>query len=303
MKLNQLESLVAVVEHGSIRAASRALNISQAAVTKSMRVLEEEAGVPLLLRQSRGIALTPAGTRLLARARIITRQTELAREELRQGSGEDFGTLQIGVTPFLTSTGLGPAFSWFRQRYRNVQVSVIEGLMTRVLPRLRDGTLDIAAVAADVGELHGDEFRIRRVIQAPQRIVVREGHPLIEKPTARALAACEWLLTQPIGDGRQPRVEAMFSLAGVAPPSHVVVCEALSTMALLRSTDAVSIVPEPVLGHSDSAGVVAIPEGIFRPSDIELLILTRADVPLTPAAEYFAHCLATVGRPEAQASL
>jgi len=297
MKLGQFDCLVAVVDHGSIRAAARALNLSQAAVTKSMRLLEEEAGLPLLVRQSRGIALTAAGKRLLERARVITRQTALAREELRQAIGEDFGTLRVGITPFLTSTGLGQAFGWFRQRYRNVQLQVIEGLMTRVLPRLREGTLDIAAVAADVGELQGDEFRIRRVFQAPQSIIVREGHPLLERPTARALAACEWVLTQPIGNGRQPRVEAMFSLAGVAPPTHVAVCEAMSTMALLRSTDAVSIVPSPVLGHSDAAGVVAIRDGIFSPSDIELLILTRAYVPLTPAAEYFAHCLETVSKP------
>lgn len=296
MKLGQFEILVAVADIGSIRAAARALNLSQAAVTKSMRLLENEAGLPLLLRRSRGIALTAAGARLLERARVITRQAALAREELRQAGGEDFGTLRVGVTPFLTSTGLGPAFRWFRQRYRHVQLTVIEGLMTRVLPRLREGTLDIAAVAADVGEVQGDGFRVHRVFQAPQRVVVREGHPLLDHPTAQALAACEWVLTQPVGEGRQPRVEAMFNLAGVAPPTHVVVCEALSTMALLRSTDAVSIVPAPVLGHTDSAGVVAIPEGVFRPSDIELLILTRADVPLTPAAEYFAHCLETVSR-------
>ncbi|MGJ7501551.1 LysR substrate-binding domain-containing protein [Variovorax sp. ZT5P49] len=297
MKLSQLESLVAVVEHGGIRAAARELNVSQAAVTKSMRLLEEDAGIPLLVRQSRGIALTAAGTRLLERARVITRQTALAREELRQGNGEDFGTVQIGVTPFLTFTGLGEAFNWFRHRYQNVQLNVIEGLMSRVLPRLRNGTLDMAAVAADVGEVQGDEFRVQRIFQARQCIVVREGHPMQKKPTARGLASCEWVLTQPIGGGQQPRIEAMFSLAGVPPPSRVVVCEALSAMALVRSTDVVSIVPEPLLGHFESSGIVPISEAVFHPCDVELLILTRADVPLTPAAEYFAHCLSKVSQP------
>jgi hypothetical protein len=88
----------------------------------------------------------------------------------------------------------------------------------------------------------------------------------------------------------------MFSLAGVPVPSRVVVCEALSAMALIRSTDVVGIVPEPLLGHIDSSGIVAIEEGIFTPCDIELLMLTRADVPQTPAAEYFAHCLVQVSQ-------
>lgn len=297
MKLSQLETFVAVIEQGGIRAAARQLNISQAAVTKSMRMLEEGAGIPLLVRQSRGVSVTSAGNRLLERARIITRQAALAHEELRQAGGEDFGSVRIGVTPFLTFTGLGPAFSWFRQRYQNVEVQVMEGLMTRVLPRLRNGTLDIAAVAADVGEVHGDEFRVQRVLQTRQRVVVREGHPMLEQPTARGLSSLEWVLTQPLHSGKQPRLEAMFSLAGVAPPSRVVLCEALSAIALIRSTDAVSIVPEPLLGQFDLRGIVAIGDGVFHPCDIELLILTRADVPLTPAAEYFAHCLAMVSRP------
>ncbi len=296
MKLSQLQMLVAVVEHGGIRAAARHLNVSQAAVTKSMRLMEEEAGVPLLMRQSRGISLTSAGARLLEWARVITRQTALAVEELRQNRGEDFGTIQVGVTPVLTFTGLGPAFRWFRQRYQNVEVKVIEGLMSRVLPRLRDGTLDIAAVAADVGEVQGDEFRIQRILQAKQYIVMREEHPMLKNPTARTLASCEWVLTQPIGGGKQPQIEAMFSLAGVAPPSRVTVCEALSATALMRSMDVIGIAPAPLLDHLHSNGIVALKEEIFHPADIELLILARADVPLTPAAEYFAHCLSMVSQ-------
>ena len=173
MKLQQLEVLVAVAESGGIRAASRHLNLSQAAVTKAMRLLEQEAGVPLLIRKARGITLTEPGQRLLARARVVSRQVSLAREDLRQSQGEDFGSVRVGVTPFLTFTALGPAFNWFRQRYRNVDLQLIEGLMTRVIPRLRDGTLDIAVVAADLGELQDDEFTRQRILQAPQCIVVR----------------------------------------------------------------------------------------------------------------------------------
>ena len=294
MKLHQFEALVAVVDHGGIRAAARALNVSQAAVTKSMRLLEDEAGMALLVRRSRGVSLTDAGERLLARARVITRQVALAGEDLRQAGGNDAGTLRVGLTPFLNFTALGETFSWFRQRYRNVQLQLIEGLMMRVLPKLRDGTLDIAAVAADVGELEGDEFIARRLLRAPQRIVVREGHPVLRAPDARALTALEWVLTQPITGAGQPRVEAMFALAGVPPPSRVVVCETLAAMTILRHSDAVSIFPAPLLGHPETRGIVAIDNAPFSPSDIELLLLTQPDVPLTPAAEHFAHCLASV---------
>ncbi len=296
MKLQQLEVFVTVVEQGGIRAAARQMQVSQAAVTKSMRLLEQEAGLPLLLRRSRGIALTDAGTRLLARARLVSRQVGIAREEMRQMAGENIGTLRVGVTPFLTLTSLGPAFRWFRQRYPGVQIQLIEGLMTRVVPRLRDGTLDIAVVAADVGEIQDDEFHCQRILQAPQRIVVRAGHPVLAKPDALALCALEWVLTQPIAGGQQPRIDAMFTMAGVAPPRQVIVCESLAALTILRNTDTVSIFPEPLLGHPETRDIVAIVDAPLRPCDIELVLLTQPDVPLTPAAEYFAHCLSSVGQ-------
>ena len=296
MKLQQLQALVTVVDEGSIRAAARALHLSQAAITKSMRLLEEQAGVPLLHRGSRGVVLTESGHKLLQRARLITRQVHLATEEMRQASGQDRGSVRLGVTPYLTLTGLGEAFSWFRQRYQHVQVQLIEGLMSRVLPRLRDGTLDIAVVATDVGDLRGDEFHRRVLRQVPQAVVVREGHPVLSRPNARALCELEWILTQPLAPERQPQLHAMFDRAGVSPPQSVVVCETLAAMTLMRHSNAVSVMPIPLLGHPETRGLQAVPKRVLQPADIEVLLLHRPDVPLTPAAEFFAHCLTSVSR-------
>jgi LysR family transcriptional regulator of abg operon len=294
MKLQQLHVLLAVVEEGGIRAAARRLHLSQAAVTKSMQTLEEDAGQQLLVRKARGVLLTPAGERLLLRARAIARQVTLAQEELRQAAGEDAGTVRVGVTPFLTLTALGPAFNWFRQRYRQVEVQVSEGLMARVLPRLREGTIDIAAVAVDVGDLPGGEFRCERLLQVPQCVVARVGHPVLSDPTAQALVALEWVATHPIGTGAHPQADAMFALAGVAPPARVVQCDSLAALTLLRHSDAVGVFPQLLLGHPETIGIVAVEGAALHPCDLEVLLLTRADVPLTPAAEHFAHCLTQV---------
>lgn len=296
MKLQQLDMLVAVVDEGGIRAAARRLGLSQAAVTKAMRLLEAQAGVPLLLRKPRGVGLTDAGQRLLARARAVARQVQLTGEELRQAAGEDGGSVRVGVTPMFTLTALGPAFAWFRRRYARVQVQLIEGLMARVLPRLRDGTLDLAVVAADAGELNDDEFHRRTLLRAPQVVVVREGHPVLARPTARALAGLEWVLTQPVGQGRAPRFDALFERARVPAPERVVLCETLAAMTLLRHSDAASLFPRPLLGHPESRGIVAVPRAALKPPELELLLLTPRDLPLTPAAEYFAHCLEQVCR-------
>jgi DNA-binding transcriptional LysR family regulator len=298
MKLQQLQGLVAVVEQGSIRAAARHLHLSQAAVTKSMRTLEEEAGVALLQRGSRGIALTAAGERLLERARLITRQVQLARDDLAQLAGQDAGSVRVGVTPVMTLTGLGEAFSWFRQRYAHVQVQLIEGLMARVLPRLREGTLDIAVVAADVGEIAPDEFHQRRLRRTRQRVVARAGHPLLRAapPGLQAWGELEWVLTQPVAGGGLAHVEALFAQVGLLPPTRVVQCETLAALSLLRHADVVALMPEPLLACPEAHGIVAVESCPLQPLDLELLLLTRPDTPLTPAAEFFAHCLAQVSQ-------
>ena len=63
--------------------------------------------------------------------------------------------------------------------------------MARMVPRLRDGTLDIAVVVADVDEVRDDEFNCVRVQRPPQCIVVREGYLVLAKLTAKALAGLE----------------------------------------------------------------------------------------------------------------
>jgi DNA-binding transcriptional LysR family regulator len=294
MKLQQLHVFLAVVEEGGIRAAARRLHLSQAAVTKTMRHLEEDAGLQFLVRKARGVLLTPAGERLLLHARAIARQVQLAQEDLRQAAGEDAGTLRVGITPFLTLTALGPAFNWFRQRYRQVEVQVSEGLMARVLPRLREGTLDMAAVAVDVGDRPGGEFRCQCVLQVPQCLVVRAGHPVLKDPSAQALAALEWVATHPIGTGAHPQADAMFSQTGSPPPARVIQCDSLAALTLLRHSDAVGVFPRPLLGHPETRGIVPVESPALHPCDLELLLLSRADLPLTPAAEHFAYCLTQV---------
>jgi LysR family transcriptional regulator, regulator of abg operon len=291
MKFHQLQALVAVVDHGGIRAAARELFLSQAAVTKALRLLEEECAVPLLIRRSRGVDLTPAGERLLQRARLVVRQVELARDDLRQAAGGDEGVIRVGITPYVTLTALAPAYQWFRQRYRHVQVQLIDGLMSRCLPRLRDGALDLALVAADAGELKDNEFTRQHVLTASQCIAVREGHPVLANPTAQALLEYEWVHTARIVDEPGNRLAAMFKAAGVELPQRVSHMETLAALALLRHTDAVSVIPEPLLGHPESRGLVQVPTQQLFPCQIDLTLLSQPDVPLTPAAEYFSHCL------------
>jgi LysR family transcriptional regulator of abg operon len=291
VKLHQLQALVGVVENGSIRATAREMHLTQAALTKSLRTLEEDVGVSLLVRKSRGVVLTEAGQRLHARAKLVTRQITLAHEDLKQSQGEDTGTLRVGITPYLMLTVLGDAFMWFRKRYPKVQLRLVEGLVARVLPSLRDGTLDFAIVA-DSGEVTHTEFDATRLLKEVQKIVVRQDHPIAgQQASAAKLAALEWVLPGPFANDLDDGLNTMFKLAGVHPPSQITRCDAMAAMALVRQSDAVSVMPAPLLAQPECRGLVEIRVKKLNPPPIELVLLTPPDVPLTPAAAYFARCL------------
>jgi LysR family transcriptional regulator of abg operon len=295
LRLHQLNALIGVVEHGGIRAAARQLHISQAALTKSLRQLEEEAGVPLLVRSPRGVVLTEAGQRLYDRAYLVQRQLDLAHDELRQAAGDTRGQVRLALTPFVALQSLGPAFRWFRARYPQVAVEVAEGLVDRVLPRLRNGSLDFAVVA-DTGDLPAAEFTRRCLQRCEQHIVVREGHPLLQAPSVAGLAALEWVLTGPRAHWHSERLNHLFQQSGCEPPTLVVVCETLAGLTLLRESDVAGVVPEPLLQQIEGRGLVRVQLPGLAPGSFELALVHRPDVPLTPAAEFLARCVADACR-------
>ena len=227
MKLYQLQALVAIAEHGSIRGAARQMHISQAALTKALRLLETEASIALLVRRSSGVLLTEAGQRLLARSRLITRQLALAEDDFRQFSGDDAGTVIVGLTPYLMLTVLGQAFRWFRKRYPKVQLRILEGLVAQVPLALREGRMDFAIVA-DSGEVERETFSTQSLRSDEQRLVVRADHPILRASQPReAFAELEWVVPGTFSPRLDEGLLAMLQAAKLATPRQITRCDAM----------------------------------------------------------------------------
>lgn len=117
MKLHHLQEVVAIAEHGSIRAAARVLNLAQPALTRSLADLERELGVPLFERHARGVAATTAGTAFIGRATAILQDLRRAQDEVAQLGGAVGGTVAVGLSTAAHIGLLPPALRPFRARY------------------------------------------------------------------------------------------------------------------------------------------------------------------------------------------
>ena len=93
--LQDLETFVATAEQGSLSAAARLLELSQAVASASLKRLEADLGVALFIRSTRSMRLTLAGERLLARSRVLLDGLREAEDEVRAGQDAIEGQLQI----------------------------------------------------------------------------------------------------------------------------------------------------------------------------------------------------------------
>ena len=176
MRLQQLRLILAIAESGSLRAVAEQMNVTQPALTKTLRLLEEEFGAALAVRSAKGVRLTAAGELLAARSAIVLREIDRAREEVAWQTSGLRTRVAIGVSPAAAISLLAGALGRLRQRWPTVRVRVVDAIYPRSLTMVRAGELDLA-----VGPLPsngaGRDLQTRPLFEARNALVVRRGHP------------------------------------------------------------------------------------------------------------------------------
>lgn len=142
MNIVSLQTFLAIVETGSLVRASQKMNVTQSTVTARLKTLEDEIGQVLLNRQKSGATLTPAGTKLLQYARIMTGLWRQARFETALPAGLD------AVCTFGCDRELwhGPGRSFFYDilsRHPEIALSVRQGSSTELENWLHEGSVDV----------------------------------------------------------------------------------------------------------------------------------------------------------------
>jgi len=138
-----LRYFIEVVRQGSFTRAASVLNVTQPAISKMIRQLEESLGMALLIRKGRTIELTQAGHLTYARGVKILEAMNALKADLRSFDGVVWGELCLGIPPLVGSTFFPRVMQTFKQRYPQVDVSVVEFGGKRIRDMVLSGHVDV----------------------------------------------------------------------------------------------------------------------------------------------------------------
>lgn len=182
MDTRYLQSFVAVVDYGSMAEAARHLDLTAAAIAARVKALEEELGQPLIQRSGRSVRPTPAGLKLLDRARNVLRDIR----DLRAIVSDDasLGELRLGVFVSAMTSVMPPVLKRLYEGYPNLSIFVSPGNSVELCRQVASGDLDAAIVVEpqfSVGK--GCEFEALLeeplVVVAPTALKHHKAHDLL----------------------------------------------------------------------------------------------------------------------------
>lgn len=179
MEFKHLRHFVAVADDGGISAAARRLGLTQPALSRQIRALEDDLGVVLLDRGARSFSLTPAAEVLVTEARNLLQQCAVMTQRvLAAASGLP---LRIGYAPSLTADFLPSAIGNFNQLHPGVRISLQETSSLEMQRMLLAGKLDLIVTVPCAA---ADTIRWTTLRKCGWRLAVNPGHRLAEVAAA-----------------------------------------------------------------------------------------------------------------------
>jgi LysR family transcriptional regulator of abg operon len=285
MKFSQMRDVVAIAERGSLRAAARHLSLAQPALTRSIHELERELGVPLFERRARGMILTPMGEAFVRRASAVLSEVRRARDEVEQLHGGTRGKVVAGLSLAAHVALLPPALKPFRARYPQVQLHLIEGWYPTLEAALKEGSVDFY-----VGPRHerppSAELVQEHLFDNTRVVLGRRGHPLGRARSLKDLVDAEWATTSVTFKAEEELRELFEQHQLPAPRLALQSQSALTLMVALANSDLLTMVPvqwTQFAAVAQSLAPLRLKEIFPAPS---IVIVRRAGLPLTPAAEF-----------------
>lgn len=217
--LTSLIQTLAVAEHLSFHRAARSLGISQPSVSARVKALEEELGVLLFERSTRGVRLTEAGRLFVERVSVGVDQLDHAVKTAGMAASGECGRLRIGIHALIPRSFLAELIAQYREDHSGIEVEITEGTAREAVMQLRADRLDVAFVA---GSPELPDCHTRPIWTEPLVAVLPERHPLAgQSAVTWADLTGETFLVRYGGTGPQVHDHILLRLAGRWPAPSI----------------------------------------------------------------------------------
>jgi DNA-binding transcriptional LysR family regulator len=196
MDVHALRVFAEVVRQQGFTSASRALRLTQPAISKVVMGMEEELGTRLLVRERRRLRLTDAGQVVLDRAHGILDAMRVMEEEVQELSALRRGRLRIGTPPIVGVALLPPLLAAFHAAHPGIALELREEGSHQIEELVRAHELDVGAVVLPTDE---ETFETLPLVRDQLRAVLHPAHPLARRRSVslRELAGTPFVLYRP----------------------------------------------------------------------------------------------------------
>ena len=286
LKIRHLVLVLAIADHGTIVSAARHLYITQPAVSRGLREVEDALGAPLFERGARGVRPTPFAEVFISHARAVVGHLQQATQHIAELADASAGSVTIGTYVAGGNLLLPKAIARLKQQRPHVSVHVHEATPDRLTNGLVAGEIDIV-----VGRLtpHPDvpELQQAALYHEPFEVVARHGHPVFERGETALNQLRNYPWVMPVAQtALRGDLETAFARERLELPEQQVDCSSTMTLrAIVAETDFLALQPrtigtaDPLLrivgarikGISQTVGVTTLQDRLPSPAVVLML--------------------------------
>jgi len=253
----QLRAFLAIVRCGSLGLAAESLHITQPALSRIVRRLEDQLHVQLFERRTTGMELTAFGQALLPHATVLSEEAAVALEQINSLRGLGHGTLRVGAVGSVAVTILPAVLERMLSQWPKLHIQITEAVEDALEVALTHNTIDVA-ISGSIPE--SDE--IMQVAEAKftdrYSVISAANHPLQKRRglAIRDVLNVPWVMPPTDAEPRR-QFNALILSLGVVPPRVVVETRSLGVIkAMIAQTGYLGWLPEPLFATERQAGLI-----------------------------------------------
>jgi DNA-binding transcriptional LysR family regulator len=255
----QLELFLCAYERRSLRTAAQVLHLTQPALTKSLRLLEESLGIVLFERRATGVVPTAHAETLARYARTTVNAWRLAQAEMATARDGLVGELRLGAGSIWSLRAIPQAMVRFHRQYPGIQLSLETDVADYLVPKLIEGEIDLFIGSVE-GLASDDDIAVQVLQSSHMGAFVRGQHPLARAPRVAPadLLGFSWVTHTHDVKGLDA-LRNFFRAQALEPPGIALRFSSLAAMEnAIQVDDCIAFVSDDFAAEAPARGIVPL---------------------------------------------